>query len=111
MKYGTGRQTRDYIFVADIVDLALKAMDSNEVGVFNAGTCSETSLNKLIDVLHEIGGFHDIPVLQDKARKGEVMRSALDCRKAMKTFNWKPHYTLSEGLAETVGWFKGQMDG
>lgn len=109
-KYGNGRQTRDYIFVSDIVDLAIKAMSSTEVGIFNAGTCKETSLNELIDVIKDVGRFEDIEIKQERARKGEVIRSALDCRKSMRVFNWKPHYTLSEGIAETIGWFKGQKD-
>ena len=109
-KFGSGKQTRDYIFINDIVELALKAMSSKEVGVFNAGTSRETSLNELIDSIIQVGGFDNIDILQEKKRKGEVLRSVLDCRKSMQAFNWKPHYSLSEGLAETIEWFKRQHD-
>lgn len=108
-KFGEGRQTRDYIYVKDVVGLAMKSYKSKNIGVYNVGTCRETSLNQLIKIIKKVGGF-TLDVKKDPAKKGEAMRSCLINVKARKDFGWKPNYTLEDGLRETVQWFRDRHE-
>lgn len=103
--YGDGRQTRDYVYVGDVVDAILCALDKRTLtGSFNIGTQKETSVNALFAQLVEASGCEAIPEYRP-ARKGEQMRSCLDCAKAMKELGWEPKFSLREGLMCTYEWF------
>lgn len=104
---GEGLQTRDYIYVKDVVSLAMKAMRSKHSGVYNVGTGVETPLVRLIESIKKMGAFVT-QVNQGPAKHGEVMRSCLDCSKAQEELDWKPKYTLEKGLKETIDWFRQQ---
>ncbi len=102
---GLGKQTRDFVFIDDVVKASILAMKRNKVGIFNIGTAKETDINtvfrklkKIIDpACKEIHG----PAQEDEQRK-----SCLDYSKIKKELNWKPKYNLDKGLEETVNWFK-----
>jgi UDP-glucose 4-epimerase len=102
---GTGKQTRDYVFVSDIVRAHMLAMEKSVTGTFNIGTGVQTTVNMLFAMIKKISGFKQ-KELYGPACKGEVLRSALDSRKAAKELGWKPEVTLEEGLKKTVLWFK-----
>lgn len=102
---GTGKQTRDFVFVGDIVRANLLAATKNVVGEFNIGTGKETNLNQLFKKLVTLTGYK-LPEQHTKAAPGEVMRSALDARKARELLEWVPKTTLDEGLKKTVEWFR-----
>ncbi len=102
---GTGRQTRDYVYVGDVVRAQMLAMEKSATGIFHVGTGVETNVLSLFKKINKLTGAGQkesfIP-----AFAGEVMRSALDSSKAAKELGWKPEVKLDDGLAKTVEWFK-----
>jgi UDP-glucose 4-epimerase len=100
--YGDGRQTRDYVFVEDVVHAMLVALD-NEGGVFNIGTGVETSVLELYDAIQRASGVDREPAFAE-ARLGELQRSVLDSSLAERALGWRPSHSLDEGLARTWGW-------
>jgi UDP-glucose 4-epimerase len=97
--YGDGRQTRDYVFVGDVVSAALAAL-AHEGGVFNIGTGSETSVLELYAAIREATGI-DRDAEHAEARLGELQRSVLDVSLAARELGWRPERSLADGLAAT----------
>jgi UDP-glucose 4-epimerase len=97
--YGDGRQTRDYVFVGDVVSAALAAL-AHDGGVFNVGTGLETSVLELYAAIRETSGV-DRDAEHVDARLGELQRSVLDVSLAARELGWRPRLTLAEGLAAT----------
>jgi len=102
--YGDGTQTRDYIFVEDVVRANLLALTGKE-GTYNIGTGIETSVSKLVEILSEVFGKNIEPIYADE-RPGEVKRIALDGTLAKEMLGFVPQYSLYEGIKKTVEWFK-----
>jgi UDP-glucose 4-epimerase len=103
--FGGGAQTRDFVYVDDVVEANLKALFSKKSGVWHVATGKETSVNavgKLIaDAFGWTKGFGKGP-----APKGDVARSCLDASKAKKDLGWKPEIDVELGIRRTVAWFK-----
>lgn len=104
--YGDGSQTRDYVFVSDVVDANIQALNHlDEVGVYNIGTGMETSVNELFDTLNQ--NFDQKYEKQyAPARKGEQQTSCLNNSKSKNYLQWEPKTNLVQGLAQTFEWFK-----
>lgn len=103
--FGDGDQTRDLIYVADVVDANLKAAEFDGRGVFNIATGKETSINALLgEILDIMGKTAKKSYLPPNP--GEVLRSGLDASLAKKTLGWKARVGLEEGLRKTVDFFK-----
>jgi nucleoside-diphosphate-sugar epimerase len=102
--YGDGTQTRDYIFVEDVVRANLLALTGKE-GTYNIGTGIETSVNKLVEILSEVFGKKIEPIYTEE-RPGEVKRITLDVTLAKEVLGFVPQYSLYEGIKKTVEWFK-----
>jgi UDP-glucose 4-epimerase len=100
--YGDGSQTRDYVFVEDVVQAMLVTLD-HEGGVFNVGTGVETSVLELYDAIQRAGGVEREPAFAE-ARLGELQRSVLDSSLAERVLSWRPSHSLEEGLARTWAW-------
>ena len=108
--YGTGKQTRDYVYVGDVADAffvaatrAAPAAGPVEARAFNIGTGVETSVLELVDRLCAITG-KPRDVRFAPARPGEAERSLLDPSKARSVLGWRAAVALDEGLAKTVAW-------
>ena len=101
---GPGTQTRDYLFVEDVVAGNLAALAYEKVGIFNLGTGIETDVNTLFRLIREYTGA-DVEEVHGPAKPGEQQRSVLSYRKAEKELGWKPKVSLKEGLQKTVAWF------
>jgi UDP-glucose 4-epimerase len=100
--YGDGGQTRDFVYVADVVDVYLKAATGDSSGeTFNIGTGRETSVLELYELIGGFCGYTPQPASAPE-RLGELRRSALDARKANRILGWKPETSLEEGLKLTV---------
>jgi UDP-glucose 4-epimerase len=109
--YGTGEQTRDYVFVGDVAAANLAAatrglppVGALEARAFNIGTGVETSVLALATALMQGAGVA-VAVRHAPARAGEIARSALDIAKAGALLGWTPTVPLAEGLAATFGHF------
>ncbi len=103
---GDGNQTRDFVFVADVVDAFAKAVDRGSGKVINVGTGLETSVNHLYRMLAEICGVEEEPEM-GPLPAGEVRRISLDVALAEQELGWKPWTHLEDGLGETVAFIKG----
>jgi UDP-glucose 4-epimerase len=102
--YGTGRQTRDYVYVGDVVAGLLALLDHPEArGEYNIGTGRESSVLDLVEALapHADGDFS--PEFAD-ARSGEIERSCLDVTRAREALGWIAQVELAEGLEHTMAW-------
>src|SRR6185312_5472453 len=95
--YGDGRQTRDYVFVGDVVDAVLRAAAHEGGGVFNVGTGVETSVLELYDAIVAATGVDRAPE-HAEPRLGELQRSVLDPSAAARELGWRPGASLADGL-------------
>ena len=105
--YGSGRQSRDFIYVDDIVDAWITAIDEPRTygEVINLGTGRDVSIQHLIDSLLAIFGHGpDYPIVRRPALAGDQFRIAADVGKAASLLAWAPRVTFEEGLARTVEW-------
>jgi UDP-glucose 4-epimerase len=100
--YGDGSQTRDYVFVGDVVTATLTAAE-HAGGVFNVGTGVETSVLDLYEQIQRASGI-ERPAEHADARAGELQRSVLDPSLAARELGWKPAHSLDDGLAVTWAW-------
>jgi UDP-glucose 4-epimerase len=100
--FGDGKQTRDYIYVGDVVTAALAAADSTVSGPVNLGTGVETDVLELAEALGRLGGVEDFEPELAPARTGEVQRITLDAGRAERELGWRPQTGLDEGLRLTL---------
>jgi UDP-glucose 4-epimerase len=104
--YGDGRQTRDYVFVDDVVHAFALAADRANGKLINIGTGIETSVNEIYRLLARIAGFEAQPA-KGQLPPGELRRCALDNASAAEALDWKPWTHLEDGLGETVSYLRG----
>ncbi|NMC51687.1 NAD-dependent epimerase/dehydratase family protein [Candidatus Kuenenbacteria bacterium] len=102
---GPGQQTRDFVFVADVVAAALKALKDKKPNIYNIATSKENNINQLASALQKVSGVKT-PIEHRSAIKGEQMRSCLNYQKIKKHLGWSPKYDLEKGLRETWQWFQ-----
>jgi UDP-glucose 4-epimerase len=100
--YGDGTQTRDYIYVGDVVAAALAAAESETTGPVNIGTGRETSVLELAGALGRLSGAASFEPEFAPPRAGEVQRITLDASRAERELGWRPLTSLEEGLATTL---------
>jgi UDP-glucose 4-epimerase len=100
--FGDGSQTRDYIYVGDVVAAALAAAESEVTGPINIGTGRETSVLDLVEALRTLGGREDFAAELAPERPGEVQRITLDASRAERELGWRPETGLEEGLRLTL---------
>ncbi len=108
--YGDGNQTRDYVFIGDLVRAIKLSATTEGVGgeTFQIATNAETTVLELIDKLLPAlasSGIKDVEVRNTEARRGEVRRNFADTSKAKRLLGWQPEMDLDEGLRRTVAWF------
>ncbi|MBD3384199.1 NAD-dependent epimerase/dehydratase family protein [candidate division KSB1 bacterium] len=102
---GDGKQTRDFVYVKDVVQANVLAADFSGNGIFNIGTGEETTINKIFNTVKELLDS-DMPEEHGPAQPGEQRRSVISPRKAFQKLSWQPRYDLKQGLNETVEFFK-----
>jgi UDP-glucose 4-epimerase len=101
--YGDGRQTRDYVYVRDVVAANLAAAEhANVGGAVNVGTGTETSVLDLAAILQQEGGRDDFDPEFADARLGEIERSCLDVSRARDELGWEAKTALSDGMRATL---------
>ncbi|UTR16204.1 SDR family NAD(P)-dependent oxidoreductase [Salipaludibacillus sp. LMS25] len=110
---GDGQQTRDFVYVDDVVKAVITPfLRSNETkvnGVFNVSSQSQTTINQLLMVLcREVGNTFNPDYSSE--RPGDIKHSYLSHDKITKIFNWKPHTSLNEGLKRTVQYYRSLLE-
>jgi UDP-glucose 4-epimerase len=104
---GTGEQTRDYVFVEDVVRANMAASELDLDGIYNVGTGTETSVNALYAALTRVLGI-DTPAEHGPAKAGEQLRSILDGSRLRNAANLPEPVQVEDGLRRTVEWLRGQ---
>jgi UDP-glucose 4-epimerase len=100
--FGDGNQTRDFIFVEDVVSACLKAMEyKGKKEIFNIGTGIETSINELYKIISKLLKAKIKPKYAPE-KPGDLKRSCLDISLAKRELEWKPKYNLEKGLQKTI---------
>ena len=104
---GDGRQTRDYVYVGDVVaaNVAAAAAEASALGAYNVGTGRETDVNELFSMLCAAVGA-ETEAAHGPAKPGEQQRSCLDASRAERLLGWQPSVSLEEGLGRTVAYFR-----
>ena len=105
--YGDGEQTRDFTYVANVVDGVLRACEAPQASgeVINVATGGRISLNALFRTMRELVGAGVEPVHLD-SRPGDVRDSQADIRKAKRLLGYEPIVSFEDGLARTIAWYK-----
>jgi UDP-glucose 4-epimerase len=105
---GDGKQTRDYVYVGDLVRANLALATHPYCGAMNFGTGIETDVNQLFRELRELCGA-DVPEQHGPAKPGEQKRSVISPRLAERVLGWRPEVSLREGLERTVAHFRARL--
>ncbi len=100
--FGDGTQTRDYLYVGDVVAAALRAGDSKVTGPVNLGTGREASVLELVEILSRLGEGEGFAPEFAPPRAGEVQRIALDAGRAERELGWRAETSLEDGLRLTL---------
>jgi UDP-glucose 4-epimerase len=103
--YGDGEQTRDFVYVDDVVDAFARAAGQGSGLTLNIGTATETSVNELYATLADAAGV-DLPAVHAPARPGELQRSALDPARAALHLGWTPWTSMEEGASAVIDYFR-----
>lgn len=105
--YGTGEQSRDFIFVKDVVQANLKAGEKAQElsgGCFNIGLGQRVCLLDLVTEINQILKTSFEPVFEPP-REGDILHSAANIKKSQEKLSFEPQYTFTQGLEETIQWF------
>jgi UDP-glucose 4-epimerase len=105
---GDGKQTRDYVYVGDVVAANVAALESPYVGAINIGTGVETDVVTLYELLRQ-GAGSDLEARHGPAKIGEQRRSCLAAQRAADLFRWRPQISLREGLERTIAYYRGNV--
>jgi UDP-glucose 4-epimerase len=106
--YGNGRQTRDFVYVEDVVEANLAVMAQETQGIYNVGTGEETSINDLLRILVSSTNS-TCKEVHGPAKTGEQVRSVIDSGKLRQELSWEPRTELGEGIKRTVDYFREHM--
>lgn len=106
---GDGEQTRDFIYISDIVAANLAAIEHGDGGCFNIGTGQVTSINDLVQTLQQT---NERPIVVHHAppREGDIRHSYFNCTHAKEGLQWEPTVTLAEGLQRTMHYYRNHLD-
>jgi UDP-glucose 4-epimerase len=109
--YGNGEQTRDFIYVSDVVDISIKAFETSDMRgkVINAGTENKCSINYLIDMLVDIIGYDRSMISNVEDRQGEISNRQSDNRLMNSLLRISSKVDLYSGLQKTVDWYRSEL--
>jgi UDP-glucose 4-epimerase len=105
--FGDGMQTRDYVYVGDVVAANLAAADSDIGGAFNIGLGIQSTVMDIVHALARLAGRDDFKAEHAPERPGEIMHIALDASRAREELGWEPKVQLEDGLKLTLASMQG----
>jgi len=103
--YGSGNQTRDFIYIDDAVRAIIASSEKGDNEIYNVGSGKETSLNEIFKIAINLINSKIEPIYEE-LHKEESKRSALEISKIKNDLNWEPEINIEEGLAKTISWHK-----
>lgn len=103
--FGAGDKTRAYVFVADVAQANLKAIESSETGVYNIGTSEVTRDQTVFDFLSHELGYSGVPKYEP-VRPGEITHMSLECTRAHNGIGWKPLVSFRDGISITASYYE-----
>jgi UDP-glucose 4-epimerase len=106
--YGDGEQTRDFVFVDDVVDAFVRAATRGGGLVCNIGTGTETSVNQLLATMAGVAGV-DVTAVKAPLRPGELLRSCLDVERAAIQLGWRPWTELADGIRPVLEFVRARL--
>jgi UDP-glucose 4-epimerase len=106
--YGDGEQTRDFVFVDDVVDAFVRAATRGGGLVCNIGTGSETSVNDLLATMADVAGV-EVTAVKAPLRPGELLRSSLDVERASMQLGWRPWTDLADGIRPVLEFVRARL--
>jgi UDP-glucose 4-epimerase len=106
--YGDGEQTRDFVFVDDVVDAFVRAATRGGGLVCNIGTGSETSVNDLLATMADVAGV-EVTAVKAPLRPGELLRSSLDVERASIQLGWRPWTDLADGIRPVLEFVRARL--
>jgi UDP-glucose 4-epimerase len=107
--FGDGMQTRDFVYIKDVVQANMLAMQSSASGTFNIGSGQKINLNTLASTLAKLMKVNLQPIYE-KPRPGDIRDSVSAITAAKKAFGYQIRYSLDKGLMETIPWFRDQKN-
>ena len=107
--YGTGMQTRDFVYVDDVASAFVASIENGDGKLLNIGTGTETSIQYLYEEMAIASGI-EIDPERGEERAGEIERSSLDPSLAEKILGWTPQTSLRDGVHSTLEWFKSEKE-
>ncbi len=102
--YGNGEQTRDFVFVNDVVDSITASMKKGDGDFLNISTAKEVSINSLFELVKKCTNSK-LTAEKLPSRPGDIKRSVLSNKKAQKILGWSPKTSLDQGIKKTVEWY------
>lgn len=103
--FGDGEQTRDFIYVKDVVDANIACLNNKEtVGIFNVSTNKSISINELAKYIIEYSK-NKVDIIYKENRKGDIKHSRLDNSKSQRVLKWKAETSIKDGIKQTVNYF------
>ena len=103
--FGAGHKTRDYVYVADVVEASVRALEGPGNDVFNIATSRPTSDAEVYATIAAAAGYPEPPI-HGPERRGDLQHSCLDHSKARRVLGWEPRVSFAEGVAETVAYLR-----
>jgi len=107
--FGDGKQTRDFIFINDIIEANILAAKSSSDGVFNIGNGTPISINEVAKLVMKITGT-DLDIIYSDARQDDIRHSFADISKAKEILQYKPIFSLTDGLDRTIKQFQNRLE-
>lgn len=106
--FGDGRQTRDFVFINDVIEATLSSLDKSLPGsvTINVATGGSTSITSLAKMILDILQLQDLQPIHTSPREGDVRHSRADISLARKMLNFRPRYDLNKGLRATIDWLR-----
>jgi UDP-glucose 4-epimerase len=104
---GDGNNTRDFVYVQDVVEANIQAILGNLSGIYNIANSTQTNINQIFDILHQLTNT-TITRQHREAKIGEQQHSCLSYDKIKQAINWQPQTNLQQGLLQTVEYFKSR---
>ncbi len=105
--FGDGKQTRDFVYVEDVVNANMLALSKKEAAgeVFNVATNKATTINTLVSNLQEVMNKKDLKPIHKAPRRGDIRHSCASIEKAREILEYKPKFSLKKGLAKLAEWY------